>query len=143
MMDVQRVIEVWISKVGNAPAEIFYSPYIYMDLRSRHKSLPAIVSAAELMAAQVHALMLLEVESEKDPVATELLQRGRRLETRIVEGRITRTWAEGITSYDIEDTEGNTLGEILEGMLKRGSLVARVAVNDPDDLPREEPRRGE
>ncbi len=137
MMDVQRVIEVWISKVGDAPAEVFYSAHIYMGTRSRHKTLPAIVSAAELMAAQVHALMVFEAEAEKDPVAAELLRRGRRLETKVIEGPIkwTEETATRSAYYDVVDPNtGASLQATLDHMQDMGSKVARVVINDPDNL---------
>ncbi len=131
VIDATRVIEVWISKVDDQPAEMFYSPYCPAGRLLR----PAIVSADELMAAQVHAVRILEAEADSDPVAAELLARGRRLETRTIEGELRSDLRE---VYDVEDQDGRTLQILLAEMRGGGSKVARVEINDPDDLPRAE-----
>ncbi len=136
ILDVKRYIEVRISKAGEEPAELFYSPYAIRSTGVSPKAVPALVSAVELMLAQAQALEVLEAESGLDPIAAEVLERIRRQQGKVVEGEIGLVWGNKTADYvDVEDPDGSTVQGVLEEMLNKGQRVARVQITDPDDRP--------
>ncbi|MGE5619725.1 MAG: hypothetical protein ACM3US_10750 [Sphingomonadaceae bacterium] len=133
LVDVQRIIEVWIYKAGDEPAQVCYSPVAIANGKRRKVQKPAIVTATELMLAQAQAVQVLQnldIANPPDPIIKELLGRYDRCKTRIIEGEISVDPRE---VYDVED-EGTTLQMLLAEMRGRGSRVACIELSDPDNL---------